>query len=395
MKSFRAGAGAGRCISPSRLEEFSEVVTAAAAERTSVDILGGGTQTARAEVGPESGARIGLSTLGWTGVDQFEPDEGVVHVRCGTRVSEAAAQVAKEGWELPLDPLSPESTVGGLLATAATGPRVQAFGRVADAVLGLEVLGADGEMRKCGGRVVKNVTGYDLAKLYCGSSGALGVLLGAWLRLRPAPARVSALLAPSPVSAEAFEEIRALRDWPTLRVLTLASDEATGRESLYIELGGSAAEVAAAREALAGITACEPIGSERIADLGNARRPVYESFRPQAEPEAVTFRAAVLGSALGDFVGRLRDRGFLLSADLGLGTVFGTGRFESFADFVALRRAAEAAGGYLSVLAMPETWRGEVDPKALGGAEARSLRKIKDQFDPGHLLNPGIFGAGT
>lgn len=395
MKSFRDGAGAGRCISPSRAEEFSEVVVAAVAEQTAIDILGAGTQTARAEVGPESGARIGLSTLGWTGIDQFEPDEGVVHVRCGTRVAYAAAEVAKEGWELPLDPLSPESTVGGLLATAAPGPRVQAFGRVADAVLGLEVLGADGEIRKCGGRVVKNVTGYDLSKLYCGSSGAFGVLLGAWLRLRPAPARTSALLAPSPDSNEAFEQIRALRDLPTLRVLTLASDEAAGGESLYLELGGSAAEVAAARKTLADATSCEPIGSERIAELGQARRPVFESFRPQAEPEAVTFRAAVLGSALGDFVGGLRDRGFLFSADLGLGTVFGTGRFESFADFVALRRTAEAAGGYLSVLAMPETWRGEVDAAAIGDAEARSLRKIKEQFDPGRLLNPGILGSGT
>ena len=89
--------------------------------------------------------------------------------------------------------------------------RVKTYEKMAeiDAILGLDVVGGDGVPTKCGGRVVKNVTGYDLAKLYCGSFGTLAILTGAWLRLRPAPAVRRTFEAPMPVEGAAFEAVRA------------------------------------------------------------------------------------------------------------------------------------------------------------------------------------------
>ena len=95
--------------------------------------------------------------------------------------------LAASGWELSLDPPGRDSTVGGCLAAASVGPRALGLGLPRDQVLGLTVSLASGERVRCGGRVVKNVTGYDLNKLYTGSFGSLGVIESAWLRLRAAP----------------------------------------------------------------------------------------------------------------------------------------------------------------------------------------------------------------
>src|SRR6266850_1996232 len=92
-----------------------------------------------------------------------------------------------------LDDAGRGGTLGGALATAALAPRALGFGRPRDVVLGCEVVLADGLRTRCGGRVVKNVTGYDMAKLYVGSLGALGVITGAWLRLAPKPAQLRVL----------------------------------------------------------------------------------------------------------------------------------------------------------------------------------------------------------
>ena len=133
-----------------------------------------------------------LSTERLVGIDEFDPSEGVCHVLSGTPLSELRERVAATGWELPLDPPGAGSTVGGCVAAASLGaPVLSGSEPPRDIVLGLEVALASGQRTRCGGRVVKNVTGYDLNKLYTGSFGALGVIEAAWLRLRPKPDRVA------------------------------------------------------------------------------------------------------------------------------------------------------------------------------------------------------------
>lgn len=165
--------------------EVAQIVSEAAREEAGLLITGGRTRLHWANEARELSRGLCLANL--SGIDQFEPDEGVVHAAAGTPIRELQETLNAEGWELALDSPGAGSTLGGTIASAALGPRAQTFGRVADVILGLDVVGGDGVQSKCGGRVVKNVTGYDLAKLYCGSFGSLAVICGAWLRLRPLP----------------------------------------------------------------------------------------------------------------------------------------------------------------------------------------------------------------
>jgi glycolate oxidase FAD binding subunit len=102
-----------------------------------------------------------LSTLHLTAIGDFEPAEGVCHAGAGTRLGALRERVAQAGWELPLD-APDDATLGGVIAAGAVGPRTQGYGAPRDVVLGLEVVLGSGERTRCGGRVVKNVTGYDL-----------------------------------------------------------------------------------------------------------------------------------------------------------------------------------------------------------------------------------------
>ncbi|MBW2274460.1 MAG: FAD-binding oxidoreductase, partial [Deltaproteobacteria bacterium] len=186
-----------------------------------VVIRGGGSRMGLGN--PPRGADLLLSTRCLAGVDEFEPAEGVLHAGAGTGLEELRAIAQAEGWELAMDPPGQGTTLGGVIASAAIGPRYTGFGPVRDSVLGLEVALATGERTRCGGRVVKNVTGYDLAKLYTGSLGTLGVIEGAWLRLRPQPEVVMLRVAEIRDSREGIERGIELGRRSSARVAALLS----------------------------------------------------------------------------------------------------------------------------------------------------------------------------
>ena len=139
----------GEPLAPSLLPADAEALAAALAALTQLSlpcvIRGGGS---RLSSGTRRGARgLLLSTASLAGVDVFDASEGVCHARAGTPLADIEARVAPAGWQLPLDPPGPASTLGGVLAAAALGPRAQGFGRPRDCVLGLEVALADGTAR--------------------------------------------------------------------------------------------------------------------------------------------------------------------------------------------------------------------------------------------------------
>ena len=181
-------------LHPGDAPALARAVGALAASGLAALVRGGGTHMQLGN--PPRRADVVLSTRRLAGVLAFDPGEGVCRVAAGTPLEALRAEVNAGGWELPLDPPGQGSTVGGALAAAAIGPRALGFGLPRDLVLGLDVVLADGTPTRCGGRVVKNVTGYDLAKLYTGSLGTLGVIAAAWLRLRPRPERVLVMEAP-------------------------------------------------------------------------------------------------------------------------------------------------------------------------------------------------------
>jgi len=148
-----------------------------------VHAVGNGTKL---HLGPGSEAEpVAVRRL--AGVTAYEPGDLVACVRAGTRLADLQAELARHGQWLPIDPPYAEATIGGILATNSSGPRRLAYGTMRDHLIGLRVMGPDGSVTRSGGRVVKNVTGYDLHKLHVGAFGTLGVLLEANFKVRPRP----------------------------------------------------------------------------------------------------------------------------------------------------------------------------------------------------------------
>ncbi|MFN3485814.1 MAG: FAD-binding oxidoreductase, partial [Planctomycetota bacterium] len=146
-----------------------------------------------------------VSLAGLDRIVAYEPGDLVVTVQAGALLSDLQATLAREGQWLPLDPPYARATIGGILAANSSGPRRLAYGTARDLLLGLRVAGPDGRVTRSGGRVVKNVTGYDLHKLHIGAFGTLGVLLEASFKLRPLPERRALFVLPCPTLRKAHE----------------------------------------------------------------------------------------------------------------------------------------------------------------------------------------------
>ena len=379
------GASVALVHRPAQISELSTLLAERHAQAEGVLVCGGRTRLGFANRARRLSAAISLDAL--SGIDIFEPDEGVVHARAGTPIRALQEAVAAEGWELPVDPPGAATTVGGAIASAAMGPRSHAFGRVADAVLGLELVGADGSVSKCGGRVVKNVTGYDMAKLYTGSFGSLAIVTGAWLRLRPQPARRAVLAGRIACDPGAFERARGQARTASARAFVWNESPGASEAELVIELGSSEEGVRHDREALARVMALEPAAPDAIDRLRDARAQA-------ASRAPIGVRARVLATRLDEMRQGFLAAGLTVSIDLGLGVLTARGGGGPGA-LTRLREQAIACGGHASFEWLPAAGYEGLDvfgeiPGTRGLAAA-----LKQRFDPRGILNPGRFVAGT
>lgn len=349
-------------------------------------VRGGGSRMSLGN--PASAARVLLETGALAGVDEFDAGEGVCHAGAGTRLEDLRAKVRAGGWELPLDPPGRSATLGGVLAAAAVGPRALGFGTPRDLVLGLEVVLGSGERTRCGGRVVKNVTGYDLNKLHTGALGSLGVIEAAWLRLRPMPARVTVLEArPAQLEAGCAAGLAAARRIST-RAVALRDCEPGSAEAprLVVELAGDEPSVARDAEWLRRALGAEETGVEAL-----------DEARALQSAPGLRIRLHCLASHMETALASLREEGTTLLAYPGLGLLYAVTRpapDDAAATQRRFERAAEAArtaGGHAVLEQAPIDARRGFD--VFGGAEALLPlhRSLKSRFDPAGILNPGRF----
>ncbi len=361
-------------------------------------VRGGGTRLGLGN--RPSRADVLLSTERLAGVVEFDPSEGVCQLRAGTALADARAELNAGGWELPLDPPGARASVGGALATAAVGPRAQGFGLPRDLVLGLEVALASGERARCGGRVVKNVTGYDLNKLYTGSLGTLGVIEAAWLRLRPLPERVATFEAYVSGVAEAAESGLLAARRPAARAAAIvdrperADEEGVAAFRVVVELAGDAASVehdAAWLERRLGAREVDAATLDGVREL-QGQMPGAAGLR---------FRVAALPSRLPRTLGGLRAAGARLLAYPGLGLVYagfavsdpGDGAEVDAIFRRAARAAGDGAGSYLCEAA-PDLAKAGRDVFGDVSGSLALIRALKSRFDPDGVLNPGRFAGG-
>jgi glycolate oxidase FAD binding subunit len=357
--------------------------------------------------GRPSGVDVIMDTARLAGVREHSAGDLVVTVGAGTPLRALQATVARAGQRLALDPGSAEATVGGMLASNEAGPLAHSYGLPRDLLIGVQFVRADGVVARSGGKVVKNVAGYDLGKLLCGSYGTLGVITEATFRLHPLPVSRVYLIRSVYTPSEVDELVTELLD-STLAPTAIEVDlpptvdrpvprqrDGTGPNgsgTLAVLFEGSALGAGARAHA-----AAELIGGYTCPEQD---RPDWWGRYPFRAGE-IALRLSVPVADLPAAVYALSDvAGFPVPVrgSVGIGMVHaalpGSLPLERVAGILdAVRMVLLARGGCCVVLSAPEPLRGELDLWGpVHGLEL--MRRVKAGFDPRQLLSPGRFVGG-
>src|SRR3712207_2726384 len=186
---------------PGSVQETSELLRFASGEGLAVAPRGGGTKTLLGN--PPRELDLILSTRRMNEVIEYVPGDQVVRVQAGIRLQDLQDRLVGSDQMLGIDPPEEGATIGGVVAANSTGPRRYRYGTIRDLIIGITIVLSDGTIAKAGGKVVKNVAGYDLSKLFTGSLGTLGVIAECNFRLHPKPevGQTVAVELPSPAAA--------------------------------------------------------------------------------------------------------------------------------------------------------------------------------------------------
>ncbi|HEX6557915.1 MAG TPA: FAD-binding oxidoreductase [Longimicrobiales bacterium] len=383
-------------VAPRDAQEAAAVLKLASENRIPVECAGAGSRLRAGQMPRQLG--IVMTSARLRGIAEYEPADLVIAVGAGTSFPQLHEAVAPHNQFLALDPSGlPRSTIGAAVATAAAGPLRYAHGTPRDQVLGLEVVTGDGRILHFGGRVVKNVAGYDLVRLMVGSRGTLGFVTRVNVRLKPQPEidQTMALTASSfGAVAELTDAVLAASLEPAaLEILSgsLAQEvSGDGPWTLLIRLHGNAE---AARDAAQQIA--------RIANGAGVRALESAAWRTLAESEAgatLNLRFANLPSLLRDTTAHALETARLAHLDdVRLAIHAGDGIVRLLADQVGQggetalleqRAMIEKNGGTLIV----ERAAPGVSMAAFGVPDALGLMtEIKKVFDPAGILGAGRF----
>jgi glycolate dehydrogenase FAD-binding subunit len=394
-------------VRPASADEVSRVVALCAAEHLAMAPRGAGTSLGLGN--PPRRLDVVVDLVRMSAVREYVPEDMVATVEAGATLGQLATHFAPHRQALTLDPPGgSRRSVGGVLATHASGPLRFRYGTGRDLLLGARFVQADGTLTWGGAKVVKSVTGYDVPKLLVGSLGTLGVLVEATLRLHPMPpARRSWRLGfPSRETSAAFlaalldsplqPDRAALLDGPALRRTGLAVDPI----GLLLSISSAAEAVEHQGQALVRLAGGHGGRSDEVSDTAWADLGAVVDG-------ALLLRATSEPRRLLDWVGEAHAAAAragveaMLLAQPGHGVLqlsvragFDVGRVAR--DLVQpLRRGLEGEGGSLVIERGPIELKGQCD--AWGTIEPEILAimtRIKAEFDPAGLLNPGRFVAG-
>jgi glycolate oxidase FAD binding subunit len=425
--------GAASIVRPADVAGVVDAVRAAATDSRTVAIQGAGTKAAWG--GRLAAVDVVLATTALTGVVAHEPGDRVVTVRSGTPLRELQETLAASGQRLCVESGYADATIGGVLASGEAGPLRLRYGSGRDLLIGVEFVRADGVVARSGGRVVKNVAGYDLGRLLCGSYGTVGVITTATFRLHPLPAASAWVVATgvrkdaflSPVGASAGGPSPGGASWPgpspggewrpgqpgaltdgsdasrraAIAVLAdiatvapsavesnLGGPEDTGELAVLVE--GSPAGVTARARAVQTLLARRLPGAD-VAVV--TRPPTWWGRYPFAGGE-VGLKLALPVSAVPAVLGTLHERfgpRLAVRGSLGSGVLYAG--LPDDVDAGVLAAALAGTGGTCVVLTAPPSIRDGLD--LWGEVAGLSLmRRLKAQFDPAGRFAAGRFVGG-
>lgn len=402
-------------LKPSTAPQLRDAIAWAASDETALEIVGGGTKRGLGRP-PQASHTLDLSAL--TGVVSYEPAELVITARAGTRMSEIEALLQQNRQILAFEPpdmakllgSGDGATIGGVVACNLAGPRRIKAGAARDHFLGVSAVSGRGEAFKAGGKVVKNVTGYDLCKLLAGSFGTLAAMDEVTLKVLPAPDKARTVLVVGLDDERAIAAMAAALNSPF---------EVSGAAHLPAAVAARSS-VSYLRKAGGSVTALRIEGTGiSVAARCEGLRALLQGFGTLEELH--TMNSAALWREIRDVAPLLPDAGkviWRLSVPPAAGarvaaSIAGARAAEFFQDWgggllwiatdaaedggvAPIRSAVAASGGHATLIRAADALRAAVpvfepQPGALGALASR----VKDSFDPKRILNPGRMVAGV
>lgn len=381
-----SGEQADTHLSSPELRVLRERIVAANAARTPLRLRGGGTKDF---YGNASKGEV-LDTSAYRGIVAYEPSELVVTARCGTPLSEVQAALAGRSQWLAFEPPvfggdASRTTLGGVVAAGLSGPGRATYGAVRDFVLGAALIDARGRALNFGGRVMKNVAGYDVSRLLCGSMGVLGLIAEVSLKVLPRPPAVVSVGMHMPVD----EAVAWLNQWGALPLPISAS--AWMGDTLCLRLSGAAPAVHAARDRFVREVGAGVLDAANASALWNGLRdhslPFFGAGEHGGAPlwrlsvRSTAAPIALPGVQLVEWGGALRWWRTDAPAEMVRASAHAAGghatRFRAGA-----AAAPDAAGNVGASSAAPSVF------DALSPAALAIHRRLKLEFDPNGIFNP-------
>lgn len=384
-------------VAPAAIEEVSRVLSLsrdrgwAVAPRGSGTGLGLGNSPRRLD--------LVLETVRLNRIIEHAAGDLVVSVESGVRLSDLQAQVAGAGQMLAIDPPSDQATIGGLIATNATGPRRLRYGTIRDLLIGVTLVLADGQVAKAGGKVVKNVAGYDLSKLMTGSLGTLGVVVGAIFRLHPMP-RFRRVLEVDLPNSGAIDDILHTVRHSSLIPSAIQLQWRSGwppRLALLIE----GVEPSVIAQAAAAAELLTPAGSPATYDDPDGSR--WRTLLPVPVAEGATqIRITCLPSRVGETAGVLKELADSRGGEWEISGILGNGVLDLYledarpaaAEWVISELRRRIQPGTVVLVSGSVELKQRVEVWGTPGNSLVLMKRVKEQFDPAAILNPGRFVGG-
>ena len=416
----------GLTVRPGTQEEVSKAVVACAAAGASMIPWGGGTAMGLGNRPARADVVVLLDRL--DRVVEFDPANLCITVEAGMRLGKLQEVIAASQEVLPLDPPDDDKvTLGGLVAANQSGPGRLHYGTARDWVLGLRVVLPDGERVRCGGRVIKNVSGYDMNKLFIRSFGTLGIVTEVTVKLLPMPVTRAGVVGLFPELKQATDVVaKVLASFLLPDALDLLDPAATSLLAPRLGLKGNgyalAVALAGSRSTvdrqLRDFEALFREGGGTVTSLGEGETaPAWRSIRnvfsllPLAHAGRITCKITVPIARTGEM---LRSAGMLgkkvsleaaVVAHAGSGVVVAAyplgPKVPSEETVVSLRAGLEelrkeavAAKGSLVLLEAPPGFKARMDAWGKPGPGLEVMKRLKAEFDPRGLCNPGRFLGG-
>jgi glycolate dehydrogenase FAD-binding subunit len=400
-------------LKPRDAKEVEDAVRWAVADGKALEIVGHGGKRA---IGRPSQTDLTLDLSALTGVTLYEPEELVLSARSGTPLSEIEALIDKSNQQLAFEPMdygplfggeAGQGSLGGAIAANLSGPRRIKAGAARDHFLGVSAVTGRADSIKSGGRVVKNVTGYDLCKLLAGSWGTLAAMTDITLKVLPKPeteatvvveglddARACAAMAAAMGSAYDVSGAAHLPDHVASWFDGLPKAEA----STVLRLEGFAPSVAHRRETLAALM--KPFGPVAILDE-SASRALWRSIRDVKPFASEAARARPLWRisvppARGHEIAATITPAAQMFYDWAGGLIWVAMPFADEPGAAAVRAAVAQIGGHATLIRAPVAVRAAVDIfQPQEPVLAALTKRVKESFDPQGVLNPGRMWAGV